>query len=255
MPSERKVSNPLALAVMAQLLERPMHPYEIAAQMKERHLHKVIKLNYGSLYSVVEALRREGLISLRETVREGRRPERTVYEITEAGHAEFLDWLRELLGKPVKEYPQFAAGLAFIVSFPLEAAVALLRERGYLLEKEVREMRSERDSTVEQGVPRIFLLESEYVLVLREAELEWVREIVREIEDGTLEGTREWKAFHSDPEATDLSELAPRVRDIFRAWKAAHLGPNRVTPKPMPTKRTVESREAGEPNGGNGDNG
>ncbi len=224
MPSKRKVSNPLALAVMAQLLERPMHPYEIAAQMKERHLHEVIKLNYGSLYSVVEALQREGLISPRETVREGRRPERTVYEITEAGHAEFLGWLRELLGKPVKEYPQFAAGLAFIVSFPLEEAVALLRERGHLLEKEVRKMRSEMDSTAKQGVPRIFLIESEYVLAMLEAELKWVREIVREIEGGTLEGIREWKAFHSGPEATDPSDLAPRVRDTFLAWKAAHLG-------------------------------
>ena len=226
MPSKRKVSNPLALAVLAQLLQRPMHPYEIAAQMKERHLHEVIKLNYGSLYSVVEVLQREGLISPRETVREGRRPERTVYEITEAGRDEFLGWLHELLSTPAKEYPQFAAGLAFIASFAPEEAVALLRKRGQLLEEEVRKMRSDMDAALEQGALRIFLLESEYVLALRKAELEWVREIVREIEDGTLEGTREWKAFHSDPEATDPSELAPGVRDTFLAWKAAHLEPN-----------------------------
>lgn len=221
---KRKVSNPLALAVMAQLLERPMHPYEIAAQMKERHLHEVIKLNYGSLYSVVEVLQREGLISPRETVREGRRPERTVYEITEAGHTEFLGWLRELLRTPAKEYLQFAAGLAFIASFPLEEAVALLKERADLLEKEVEKARSEIDAAVKRGVPRLFVLESEYVLALREAELGWIREIAREIEDGTLEGSREWKAFHSDPAATDPSELAPAVRDTFLAWKAAHLG-------------------------------
>jgi DNA-binding PadR family transcriptional regulator len=223
---KRRVSNPLALAVMAQLLERPMHPYEIAAQMKERHLHEVIKLNYGSLYSVVEVLQREHLISPRETVREGRRPERTVYEITEAGHAEFLGWLRELLSTPAQEYQQLAAGLAFIASIPLEEAVALLEERAHLLEKEVEKARSEMDTTAKQGVPRLFLLESEYVLALREAELGWIRELVREIQDGTLEGAREWKAFHSDPNATDPSELAPAVRDTFLAWKAARFGPD-----------------------------
>lgn len=221
---KRKVSNILALAVMAQLLERPMHPYEIATQMKERRLHEVIKLNYGSLYSVVEALQREDLISPRETVREGRRPERTVYEITEAGHAAFLDWLRDLLSTPVKEYPQLAAGLAFIAGFPLEEAIRLLRERVHHLEEEVNRMRSETNLTRERGVPRLFLLESEYVLALREAELGWIRELVGELQGGTMEGIREWKAFHSDLEATDPSELAPGVRDTFLAWKAAHSG-------------------------------
>src|SRR3712207_2175268 len=90
--SKRKVSNPLALAVMALLYERPMHPYEMVSTLRERAKHEAIKLRYSSLYSVVEALEREALISPRETIREGRRPERTIYGLTEAGRIEFLDW-------------------------------------------------------------------------------------------------------------------------------------------------------------------
>ena len=85
MASKRKVSNPLALAVMALLFERSMHPYEMVSTMRERGKHESVRLRYSSLYSVVGALEREGLISSRETVREGRRPERTVYGITDAG--------------------------------------------------------------------------------------------------------------------------------------------------------------------------
>src|ERR687894_837609 len=141
MASKRKVSNPLALAVMALLFERPMHPYEMVSLMKERGKHESVRLRYSSLYSVVSAMEREGLISPRETVREGRRPERTIYEITDAGREEFLTWLRELLREPVKEYTQFAAGLSFMPGLPPEEAIALLEERVRHLEGEIGEMR------------------------------------------------------------------------------------------------------------------
>jgi len=199
MVSKRKVSNPLALAVMALLYERPMHPYEMVTLMRERGKHESVRLRYSSLYSVVGALEREGLIVPRETVREGRRPERTVYEITGAGREEFLTWLRELLREPVKEYTQFAAGLSFLPGVPPEEAVVLLEERVRRLEEETGEMRSRLDTAMEQlELPRIFLVESEHELMLRESELVWVRGLVEEIEAGELGGLSEWRSLHSE---------------------------------------------------------
>jgi DNA-binding PadR family transcriptional regulator len=196
--SKRKVSNPLALAVMALLYERPMHAYEMVALMRERGKHESVRLRYSSLYSVVGALEREGLIVPRETVREGRRPERTVYEITGTGREEFLTWLRELLREPVKEYTQFAAGLSFLAALPPEEAVVLLRERVRRLERENEEMRLRLDAAMEQwNLPRLFVVESEHELILREAELGWVRGIVEEIEAEELGGLSEWRSFHS----------------------------------------------------------
>jgi len=100
--TRRRVSNPLALAVLTCLSERPMHPYEISTTLRSRGKEQSIKLNYGSLYAVVESLVKHGLIRPRETTRQGRRPERTVYEITEAGATEHEDWLAELLSTPVR---------------------------------------------------------------------------------------------------------------------------------------------------------
>ena len=201
MVSKRKVSNPLALAVMALLYERPMHPYEMVSLMRERHKHESVRLRYSSLYSVVEALEREALIFPLETMREGRRPERTVYGITDAGRAEFLSWLRELLSVPVKEYTQFAAGLSFMAALSPEETATLLGERVRLLEEEAEKTRAGMDAALEDGLPRLFLIESEHELVLREAELAWVRDLSREIAAGTLSGIEGWRAFHAGEEA------------------------------------------------------
>ncbi len=208
MASKRKVSNPLALAVMALLYERPMHPYEMVTLMRERGKHESVRLRYSSLYSVVGALEREGLIVPKETVREGRRPERTVYEITGAGREEFLTWLRELLREPVKEYTQFAAGLSFLAGLPPEEAVVLLKERVRRLERETGEMRSRLATAMEQwNLPRLFLVESEHELMLREAELGWVREIVEEIEAGKLGSLSEWRSLHSGQRPMSTGEV------------------------------------------------
>jgi DNA-binding PadR family transcriptional regulator len=194
--SRRKVSNPLALAVMALLYERPMHPYEMVTVMRERGKHESVRLRYSSLYSVVSALEREGLIVPKETVREGRRPERTIYEITGAGREEFLTWLRDLLREPVKEYTQFAAGLSYLPGLPPEEAMALLEERVGRLEAETGEMSSRLDDAREQyNLPRLFVVESEHELMLREAELEWVRGIIRDMKAGALGSLSEWRSL------------------------------------------------------------
>ena len=88
MSKKRRLSNPLALAVLVVLSEQPMHPYEIAATLRARHKEESIKIRYGSLYKVIELLQKEGLIVAREKAREGRRPERTVYELTSSGRTE-----------------------------------------------------------------------------------------------------------------------------------------------------------------------
>ncbi|MGH8860045.1 MAG: PadR family transcriptional regulator, partial [Jatrophihabitantaceae bacterium] len=124
--SRRRVSNPLALAVLSCLHERPMHPYEISTTLRSRGKEQSIKLNYGSLYAVVESLRKHGLITSRETTREGRRPERTVYEITPAGVDEFEEWLAELLSTPVRDYASLEAGLSLMAGLQPDEVAAML---------------------------------------------------------------------------------------------------------------------------------
>ncbi len=182
----RDITNPLALAVLALLFERPMHPYEIASLMRHRAIHEAIKLNHGSLYTVVDMLLRHGLIEAQSTAREGRRPERTVYRLTDPGRARFQGWLRELLRTPAKEYTQFAAGLAFAGAVGVDELRTLLEERAGRVEAELAEARGILEVLAAKGLPRLFTLESEHGMALRAAELEWVRGVIAAIAGGSL---------------------------------------------------------------------
>jgi DNA-binding PadR family transcriptional regulator len=203
----RKSSNPLALAVLSCLFERPMHPYEIATTLRERHKDESIKLNYGSLYAVVEGLERRGLIAAAETMRQGNRPERTVYRLTDAGRVELIDWLSELLSVPVKEFTQFEAGLSLLPVLPPEDALKLLEERRERLEVDVAQAASLR-SLIEPKLPRLFFVEAEYRWKLKEAELDWLRGLIADIAENRLEGLERWRGFHADPNPASNREPA-----------------------------------------------
>lgn len=190
--TKRKVNNPLALVVLACLTERPMHPYEMAITMRERGKDQSIKLNYGSLYTVVEALKQHKLIVEQETERAGRRPERTVYCLTDAGRMELIDWLSELISTPVKEYTWFEAGLSLIPILPPDDAATLLTQRCNRLEMEISQGRSLMELAAQRGVARLHLIEGEFQLAMREAELAWTRQFAESIRSNTLEGIAEW---------------------------------------------------------------
>jgi DNA-binding PadR family transcriptional regulator len=211
MSGRRKVANPLALAVLACLFERPMHPYEMASTMRERHKDESIKLNYGSLYTVTEALKRLRLIEPQETGREGNRPERTVYRLTDAGRLELIDWLSDLICNPAREYTQFEAGLSLLPVLPPADAVALLEQRCGRLEAELAQARALRDLLADRKLPRLFWIEAEYRWRMKEAELDWVRALAAEIAAGTLEGVADWRRWHQEgAPATPVIKLEAR---------------------------------------------
>jgi DNA-binding PadR family transcriptional regulator len=195
-PPRSARANPLALAVLTCFFERPMHPYEVAQTLRARAKHESIRLNYGSLYGVVEALEQRHLIRARETVRAGRRPERTIYELTGAGLREMADWLSELLSAPVKEYLQFEAALSLLPALPPEEALAALRQRCETLVIEIAVLDGAVGAAHAQGMPRLFALESEYVQALRRAELDYVERLVKDIESGELTGIDQWRSWY-----------------------------------------------------------
>jgi DNA-binding PadR family transcriptional regulator len=192
----RKVANPLAFAVLGSLSERSMHPYEISTMLKTRGKDGSIKLNYGSLYSVVTALEKHGFIEAVETVRDGNRPERTVYAITESGRLEFDDWLAELLGKPEKEFSQLEAGLAYLPAFTPDRVVGLLEQRAEALDAEVAQIEGMHAFMQSKGFPRIFWVESELRLALLKTQVDYIRELAREISADELEGSAFWRKTH-----------------------------------------------------------
>ena len=169
------------------LSERAMHPYEMKTLMRERGHDAVIKLKGGSVYDTVERLQRLGFIDTVETSREGRRPERTVYSINEAGRDELKTWLRDMIARPVNDYPQFAAALAFVVGLQdREEVISELSRRAIAVEAQIAAGDTMLRSMAQDAIPRIFGIELEYAQAMRRAEVDWVRWLIQELKDGDL---------------------------------------------------------------------
>jgi len=193
---QRQFSNPLALAVLVFLFERPMHPYEMAATLRERHKEESIKLRYGSLYTVIGRLVSGGLIRPRETRRDGNRPERTIYELTPAGEAEMREWMREILRTPVKEFPQFEAGLSLLPALPPEEAAGLLDARIDLLKEEIEKVNAGLREAKAMKLAPLFTIETEYRVAGLEMERDFVQDLVARIRKEGCGFRAEWGKFH-----------------------------------------------------------
>ncbi|WP_141576426.1 PadR family transcriptional regulator [Actinomadura sp. WMMA1423] len=209
MAKRRKVGNLLGLAVLSTVSAKPMHPYEMACLMRARGKDRDMPIKWGSLYTVVGNLEKHGFLAVEGSSRQGARPERTVYRITDAGREELADWVRELVGVPERERPRFEAGLSVLSVLGPDEAERLLRARLAATEREIAEDLAGLEAVSE--VPRLFLLEAEYDLAMRRAEAEWVRGLLAEIEQGTLPDLGTWRAFHETGELPpEIAELAER---------------------------------------------
>jgi DNA-binding PadR family transcriptional regulator len=210
MANRRRVNNLLALAVLAALAARPMYPYEMTSALRQWGKDQDMKIKWGSLYTVVGNLEKHGLVAAAESSRQGRRPERTVYRITDAGRAELLDWTRELISGPRREQPSFKAGLSVLAVLAPDDAAGLLRQR---LDTLAAQVADERESLARYAreVPRLFLVEDEYDLAIREAEVAWVRGLIGELTDGSFPGLAQWRTWRATGELpAEWAELAER---------------------------------------------
>jgi DNA-binding PadR family transcriptional regulator len=179
--------TPLALAVLHMLAEKPMHPYEMRQRIRDHGIDYAIKVAHGSLYHAVERLTERGFIEAVETSRTGRRPERTVYAITEEGKDEALSQLRSMIARPVQEYPALGAALTFAQMLPPDELALLLRRRTVAVEARIASHDTIIDGLRKQGVDRIGLIEIEYCQAVLRAELDWLRAAEDDISSGRLQ--------------------------------------------------------------------
>ncbi|MBB5801702.1 DNA-binding PadR family transcriptional regulator [Saccharothrix ecbatanensis] len=191
MASKRKVGNLLGLAVLGYLVRGPMHPYELSKLMRDHGDDRSIKFTHGSLYMVFGQLEKSGFIAEHETSREGQRPERTVYALTDAGRAELKDWMRELVAEPRHEHPHFVAALSMIGALHPDEVAVLLRDRLVGLGRQLAEAEA-----VIAGADAhpLFLVEEEYRIALLKTEITFVRRFLTRIDDWRPL----WAGFHEE---------------------------------------------------------
>jgi DNA-binding PadR family transcriptional regulator len=177
-------SSPLALAVLSLLHAAPLHPYGIQRLLKQWGKDHVINVGQrANLYKTIRRLDQAGLIAVRQTERDQQYPERTVYELTEAGQQATQDWLADMLARPRNEYPQFPAALSFIMMLSPAQAATVLEQRAAALRSQLADLEA---NLAEVAIlPRIVLMDDEYQRAIYTAELAWLDSVIADLRSGS----------------------------------------------------------------------
>jgi DNA-binding PadR family transcriptional regulator len=184
--------TPPGMAILSLLWRQPMHPYEMRHRIRVQEIDRVMKVTHGTLYSTVDRLTAAGMIEPFETSRDGRRPERTVYEITESGRDQLFDAIRDGLMRAKPDYPSLALSLTFASLLGPEEVAALLEQRAVEAEANLSGMNAALEAAYKSvthrkvGLTRINLIEVEYLISLQRAELDWLRGVIQDINDGRM---------------------------------------------------------------------
>ncbi|MEV0351345.1 PadR family transcriptional regulator [Nonomuraea sp. NPDC050680] len=176
----------VGLTVLAMLSVRASHPYELHRFIVDTHKDYVTGLP-RSLYHAVERLAKDELIVPVKTDREGRRPERTVYEITEEGLQELATRLRRLLEEPDADRRTLVAAVSLIGALQVPDAKRALRTRTASIEGTISGIEAHRRAMAESGLPELLMLEMEYEQALYTAELAWLRSVLDRLDKGELD--------------------------------------------------------------------
>jgi len=178
--------SPLAVAVLSLLHAGPLHPYAMQRLIKLWGKDRVVNVGQrANLYKTIRRLEESGLVAVLQTERDQRYPERTVYQLTEAGRAAARDWLAQMIAAPRAEFPQFPAALSFVMLLGPEQMLAAMEQRAQALTATLAAI--DADLAEYAGtLPRVTLMDDEYRRAVTAAELGWVQGVVEDLKAGTL---------------------------------------------------------------------
>ncbi|KIZ19524.1 PadR family transcriptional regulator [Streptomyces natalensis] len=179
-------SSPLGLTVLTLLHHRPLHPYGIQQLLKQWGKEQVVNVGQrAGLYRTIERLEAGGLIAVRQTERDQQYPERTVYEVTDEGREVTREWLEQMLAVPKAEFPVFPAALSNMLMLSPDEVAPILERRAARLAAQ-RANLERQSAEAPAGLPRITLIENEYLLTVLDAEERWLQGVIGELRDGSL---------------------------------------------------------------------
>ena len=144
-----------------------------------------------------------------QPLRFGEFPERTIYEITDAGRDTARLWLWEQLAQPAREFPAFPAALSFLPLLTPDDVRLQLETRIAALGRELARVDTLRESAEAMRVPRLFLLEGELMRATLKIELDWVTSVVDDLRTGSVIWSEPW-----------LREIAERFAPLTDAAPA-----------------------------------
>lgn len=169
------------LLLLGLLRLESMHGYQLNAFLDKR-LGFVTDLKRSTAYYLLNKLEESGFVA-KEVEREGNRPQRYVYELTDAGRRRFHELLDANLQAARMPYYNTDIGLLFIDAVPpVELRDALQEKRAGLVEllDTVRSYAAEHPG----GSPARYAFQ--HNLIHLEAELDWLDQVLAGLEDNHI---------------------------------------------------------------------
>ena len=83
------------------------------------------------------------------------------------------------------EFPEFPAALSFVMMMAPQESLRLLEQRAVGLRQEIAKLERELD-TYSPTLPRVTLLDTEYLRALARAELTWLDALTADLRSGSL---------------------------------------------------------------------
>lgn len=183
--------NALGMAALGLLTEGPRHPYDMYQVLMSRREDAIVKIRPGSLYHSITRLAEAGFVRATGTERDGNRPERTTYEITEDGRHVVQDIVGHYLANPLNEYPIFPVAVAQAQRLPKTDVLKHLSYRLGLIERDTAALRDAYRGLIDNGVLAHVILDVDYLIVMRDSEIAWLTKTIAALENGQLKWTKE----------------------------------------------------------------
>jgi DNA-binding PadR family transcriptional regulator len=188
--------TPLAIAALGLLNERPMHPYEMYQLLITRAEDRLVKVRPGSLYHAVDRLTRDGFVESVGTDREGNRPERTTYRITEQGLLALSERVSEMIATPINEFAEFPLAISEAHNLSREVLVELLGRRRQHLVADLDVLRNGAADVAAKSIPKKFWIDVTLQSAIASAELAWIDDVVTQLNSGELDWSPEPSTPH-----------------------------------------------------------
>jgi DNA-binding PadR family transcriptional regulator len=178
--------TPLQFAALAVYAEKPRHPYDVFQEMLRRREDRLVKVRPGTLYHAVNRLVELGLLEAAGTGREGNRPERTTYAITEAGRAAVAAHVAKAVAQRAEEFPEFPLALAELHNLDPSEAADLLSRRAAALRAELDSLHGAEPHLRASNLPEVLWIEHTWLSTMTRCDLAWTETLIRRLRCGDL---------------------------------------------------------------------
>lgn len=164
----------------------PRYGYELRTLVKEQNLDRIADVQYGSIYSVLKRLSRDGLVVEVERSRSGNRPERIAFDVTDEGRKELRRLVADALTDPGQAERPVDIALHFSGLLSLDEVAAFLQSRLDALDEHHRHLVRERKKTTHPhpGVRALIADISAHFTSINRAERVWTEKVLARVQEG-----------------------------------------------------------------------